>query len=263
MKKPEVILENYEQVYDYYEHYNQPKFGAKLGHMAMASVFKPSVEYADNALEFIEDLINDPQIHCVVAVNHLSDNDQYVVSAMAHREPVFKPLIGNTFIQSKEPLFHHPNKIIRPLLRRGVDVMGAIPAFRKKDVDESKAELRRLSTSKLIEISANKLRSGKSMAIFPEGTRNNIDPEVVQPLRHGIVSVVSDVALTDEVCVIPVGFTYNNKRRPNMFVEEPVLISELGVDNILPWLHNSLQLAVDSALQQSKRSTAYNGTVSY
>lgn len=248
MKKPEVTLENYEQVYDYYLDYDQPKLGAKLGHGAMALFFKPHVEYAPDAEQLVGHYLESPDIRGVVAFNHLSDKDQYVLSAMAHREPVFKSLIGNTFVQSKEPLFHHPNKFIRPFLRRGVDIMGAVPAFRKKDVDKSKTELRRMATARLLDISVRKLRSGKNMAVFPEGTRNDIDPEVVQPLRTGIATVVGSVSLTNEVGIIPVGFTYeHDKRRPDIYIESPALVREIGIDNLLPWLQNSLQSAVDNA----------------
>lgn len=252
MKKPEVTLENYEQVYDYYQQYDQPMFGAKLGHYAMGLIFKPNTEFAPGAEDAVEAALQDDKTRTVVAFNHLSDNDQYVVSAMAIKEPAFKPMVGNTFIQSKEPLFHHPNKILRPFLRRGVDIMGAIPAFRKKDVDDSSADLRRLATARMLETSVQKIRDGKFMAIFPEGTRNKENPEQVQPLRPGISAVIGQTATTHEVNIIPVGFTYeHNKHKPQMRVEMPELYSNIGESELLPWLQTSLQHAVDSARLQA------------
>lgn len=248
MRKPEVTLNNYKSVYDYYKQYKQPRTGAYIGHKVMSWMFRPQVEYNKGAEDSVYDMISGSDTRVIIALNHLSDNDQYVVASMAIKEPAFKPMVGNTFIQSKEPLFHHPNKLLRPFLRRGVDVMGAIPAFRKKDISEDQADLRRLATNELIQISIDKLRSGQNMAIFPEGSRNIANPDIVQELRPGIIAVASQVALTHQVSVVPVGFTYEgNKRQPSMWVGEPILDSGFSADTFLPLLHGSLQNAVDNA----------------
>lgn len=253
MKKPEVILENYKQVYDYYEEYQQPKAGARLGHSVMSWMFRPQVEYSQGAKEASLDLLKDPNKRTIIAINHLSDNDQYVVASMAHREQSFRQMIGNTFVQAKEPLFHHPNKIIRPLLRRGVDVMGAVPAFRKKDVTEDQEQLRHDATARLLDISVNKLQRGMHMAIFPEGTRNKDNPDKVQELRPGVAIVAGRVATACEVGIIPVGFTYEgDKRHPKMWVGEPILDSDFSADTFLPFLRDSLQDAVNNARENLK-----------
>lgn len=251
MKKPEVTLHNYEVVYDYYTQYSQPKVGAYIGHKAMSLMFRPNIEYTEGAQQAVEDILdNDGRL--VVALNHLSDNDQYVVSAMALREQTFRPMVGNTFIQSKEVLFHHPNKLLRPLLRRGVDVMGAIPAFRKKDVGEEDTDLRRQATNRMLQTSIQKLNNGQHMAIFPEGTRNKEQPDVVQELKPGICTVLGGVASNLLVGIVPIGFTYEgDKRRSEMWVDGPIIYS--GQDNnvLLADLRDSLQYSVDRAIENS------------
>ncbi len=248
MKKPEVTLENYEAVYEYYAQYKQPRVGAYVGHKAMSLMFKPQVEYASGAEDAIQDLVRNPNARSIVALNHLSDNDQYVVAAMAQREKVLRPMAGNTFIQSKEVLFHHPNQLLRPILRRGVDIMGAVPAFRKKDVTEGQEDLRRAATAEMIRTSIDKLRAGQNMAIFPEGTRNKEQPETVQGLKAGITAIAGEVAVTHEVAVVPVGFTYDgDKRHPHMWVGMPMADYTFDAVTFLPDLQERLQDAVDHA----------------
>lgn len=250
MKKPEVIIENFEQVYDFYSNYQQPAFGARLGHRVMSWMFRPEVDYAPGANDASLELLNNPEKRTIIAINHLSDNDQYVVASMAHREPAFKQMIGNTFIQAKEPLFHHPNKMLRPLLRHGVDIMGAIPAFRKKDITEEQEDLRHKATNRLIDVSIQKLQQGLHMAIFPEGTRNKDNPEKVQELKPGIAIVAGRVATFHEVGIIPVGFAYDEdkKRHPQMWIGEPMYEDDFSPENLLPKLQQNMQDAVNSAL---------------
>lgn len=250
MKKPEVTLENYEQVYNYYADYQQPLAGARLGHRVMSLMFRPQVSYSPNAKDAIVDLINDSSKRTIIAVNHLTDNDQYVVASMAHREKAFRQMIGNTFIQGKEPLFHHPNRLIRPLLRGGVDIMGAIPAFRKKDVGSEQEQLRHDATAKMLDVSTYKMLRGKLMAVFPEGTRNKENPEKVQELKPGIAVVAGRVAVHHEVGIIPIGFAYNeeDKRHPQMWVGEPMYEEDYSTEQFLPKLQQNLQDAVNLAL---------------
>lgn len=251
MKKPEVTLRNHEAVYEYYAQYEQPKVGAYIGHKVMSLMFRPNVEYAEGAQQTAEDILNNDG-RLVVALNHLSDNDQYVVSSMALREKAFRPMVGNTFIQSKEVLFRHPNKLLRPLLRRGVDVMGAIPAFRKKDVNEEDAELRRQATDRMLQTSIQKLNNGQHMAIFPEGTRNKEQPDVVQELKPGICAVLGGMASNLLVGVVPIGFTYDgDKRHPQMWVDNPIIYTGQDSDMLLADLHESLQHSVDCAISNA------------
>ncbi len=252
MKKPEVTLRNHEAVYDYYGQYRQPKFGAYIGHKIMSLMFRPNVEYAEGAKQKIDDILARPNGRLVVALNHLSDNDQYVVSAMAMREP-FKAMVGKTFIQAKEPLFHHPNRAIRPVLRGGVDVMGAIPAFRKKDVlREEDVDLRKQATDRMLRTSIYKMNNGQHMAIFPEGTRNHEQPDVVQELKPGICAVLGGVASNLLVGVVPIGFTYEgDKRHPRMWVEEPMSFRDYDDQGFLTELRTRLQYSVDRAYENT------------
>jgi len=251
MEKPEVTLENYNAVYNFYRMYRQPRLGAAIGHGAMALAFKPDMTYKGSADDLIRDHLRDGS-RLIIALNHISDKDQYVVAAMARREQAFQPMVGNTFIQSKVPLFHHPNKLVRPLLRHGVDVMGAIPAFRKKDSDGQSDELRKAATSELLETSVAKMQQGQHMAVFPEGTRNKENPNVVQPLKEGIIYVASKVAAEHVVAVVPIGFTYDSRPRyPEMVVAEPIVDYEFSANTFLLELRDIMQECVDQAIRQS------------
>lgn len=229
MKRPEVSLQNYSRVYEFYEHYRPPTVAYQLGHRALAQVYKPAVNFDPGAKEAIAQHL-EGSTRLILASNHVNNQDQYIVAAMAQRERVMRPMRGRTFIPAKESLFHNP------LLRRGVDYMGAIPAFRQKDIDTSglgdeAGELRwclqRNAAQRLLDISVARIQRGDHMAIFPEGTRNTGDAVRVQTVKRGIGEIVCGVGDDVPVAIVPMGIYYGegvdfDKRRPTVSVGNPL-----------------------------------------
>ena len=254
MKKPSVTLENYNQVYDFYAHYRSPWLAYQIGHRAMAAVYRPDVHFAPGAQDVISGHFQSGT-RLILASNHVNNQDQYIVAAMAQREKVLQPMRGNTFIPAKESLFQNP------LLRLGVDFMGAIPTFRQKDVSgvesddetaKAKQSLQRSAASRLLDVSIQRIISGDHMAIFPEGTRNTGDVTQVQPVKRGI-SIIADGLEDVPVAVVPAGIFYGqgdgfDKRRPTVFVDMPLGSSLLHSPNLLTDIRASLQHSIDQAI---------------
>jgi 1-acyl-sn-glycerol-3-phosphate acyltransferase len=254
MKRPEVKLENYQAVYDFYKHYRSPRLAYQIGHRAMAAVYRPDVHYAPGAQDVIANHLQ-TGTRLILASNHVNNQDQYIVAAMAQREKVLRPMRGRTFIPAKESLFQNP------LLRLGVDFMGAIPTFRQKDVsgtdsnDETanaKQALQRSAASRLLGVSVQRITSGDHIAIFPEGTRNTGDVTQVQPAKRGISVIVG--GLEDiPVALVPTGIFYGqgddfDKRRPTVFVDIPLGRSFLQSPSLLTDIQTSLQSSLDQAI---------------
>lgn len=228
MKKPPVTLENYETVYEYYRNYQPPRLAAKLGYRAMHMAFPANVHYARDAEAQIGGLL-DEGVRLILSANHQSDNDQYVIAGLAHSQPVLRQLRGETFIPSKAPLFRSP------ALRRGVDIMGAIPAFRDADVrgsDEVSEETRLLQKAAkeglLSTATYLMLERHKHMGIFPEGTRNTGDSTTLLKLRDGIAQIACRVSEAAAVAVVPVGVSYDcngfeHTRSPEVVILRPII----------------------------------------
>lgn len=151
---------------------------------------------------------NDPKVEdgpFIVCANHLSATDPIAVaSAMRHIQPNF---------MAKSQLFK--NKLVSWFLRS----LGAYPVSRDgKDVGA-------LSTS------LDMLKEGKTIGMFPQGTRHpGVDPETTK-VRNGI----GLIAATSGVKVLPMYIeTKNNKaklfKRRTIIIGKPITPEELAFD---------------------------------
>lgn len=94
MGNPEVSLDNYEAVYEYYRSHQQNRFVAKLAYAALALKYLPRVRYAPGAEAALKTLL-ERKTQLVVAVNHLTESDQFTLAATAWRTPL-RRVIGRT-----------------------------------------------------------------------------------------------------------------------------------------------------------------------
>jgi len=125
MGNPEVSLDNYEAVYEYYRSHQQNRFVAKLAYAALALKYRPRVRYAPGAEAALKTLL-ERKTQLVVAVNHLTESDQFTLAATAWRTPL-RRVIGRTRVLAKDELFVDPSQ------RKKIDMMGSIPVFRSKN----------------------------------------------------------------------------------------------------------------------------------
>ncbi|MDV7240440.1 MULTISPECIES: lysophospholipid acyltransferase family protein [Rhodococcus] len=175
MDRPEVTLENYRAVYDYYRDHQQNRVLAKLAYAMLSMKYRPRVRYADGAEEQLTELVKSGAV-LLVAANHVTHSDQYTLAATAWKTPL-RRVIGRTRVLAKDELFTDPD------LRKKVDMMGGIPVFRSKNYGlRAVADAGRL----MMDVAAERLCRGDNLAIFPEGTCNESDPTRLQHINSGI-----------------------------------------------------------------------------
>lgn len=253
MSRPKVTLENYEAVYDFYRDYEPKPNLARVGHAAMSLAFKPQFEIADGAQEAITDLL-DNETRLMITVNHLLDTDQYAVASMAHLVPWMRPLIGNTNIPTKQSLSKNP------FLRRAIDIMGSVPVYRGSDVyvngnDSERVRGQRFMATQLYyDTMAYKIDTGKHMASFPEGTRNDTHPRTLLPIKAGLGEIMMRTNPRIQLALLPIGLWYGedgdcNVRHPSMYISAPIVQEFSSIEMITEIVGNELQLSVDAAIK--------------
>lgn len=238
MVRPEVTLENYEDVYRFYLDHQQNRFLARAAYAALSARFRPRISYADGARDRLQELLRGGT-RLIVVANHLTDRDQYTLAATAWRTPL-RPVIGRTRVLAKDELFAGPR------MRRAIDMMGSIPVFRGKDhglravADAGRA---------MMDVSAERLHRGDVLAIFPEGTCNDGDPARIQQINSGVGHIaVKARKLGSEPALLSLGIRYHPDRPADVFVSCPVVDLPTTPMNITRTVAAEMQAAVDGAI---------------
>lgn len=242
MDRPAVILENDETVYDFYLRHQQNRQVARLAYAALARRFKPRVSYADGAREDLRRLVYD-DTRLIVAVNHLTETDPYTVAATAWASPL-RPVIGRTRVLAKDELFQDPKQ------RRRIDMMGGIPVFRGKNHG-----MRAVSAAgnRMMDVSAERVRRGDDLAIFPEGTCNLEDPTQVQKVGSGIGHIAARVRkLGVEPVLICIGLSYGpgseKLKSASVYIDNPITDLPEKPIHIARTVAEGMQKALDGAV---------------
>lgn len=253
MKRPEIRIENHKAVYEFYQNHKPNPITHRLGILAFALAFRPEVHFADNAREAITDL-KQRDTRFLIAPNHVGDYEQYVVAATIQRNKIMHFMRDNIFIHGKESLFKNG------VLRRGIDTMGGVPTFRKKDLRDAsgnippeKVMVYEGSRDGLIDTSTYRVNRGDHMMSFTEGERNLDDPLRVAPLKTGIGRIACAVDDGVNVAALPIGIFYGtgkNKRnfRPTVYIGQPLEGPFDSIEGVIVPLHDGMQQSVDAAI---------------
>ena len=238
MVRPEVTLENYEDVYRFYLDHQQNRFLARAAYAALSARFRPRIGYADGARAQLQELLSSGR-RLIVVANHLTDRDQYTLAATAWRTPL-RSVIGRTRVLAKDELFAGPR------MRRTIDMMGSIPVFRGKDHG-----LRAVADAgrTMMDVSAERLHRGDVLAIFPEGTCNDGDPARIRQINSGVGHIaVKARKLGSEPALLALGISYHPDRPSDVFVACPVAELPTTPMNITRTVAAEMQAAVDGAV---------------
>lgn len=251
MTKPEVMLENYQQIYDYYGSRRPNVYANKILHTFLGAIIRPQITFDLGAKEELSRLL-ETQTTLILASNHTSNFDPPTIAAMAQREKIMRPMRGNTSVMSKQSLFKWP-------LRSIIDQLYAIPTFRTGDVERSdgtvdaeRTTLQRAASQEVQDMSVRLLDSGIHMAIFPEGTRNKNDPSEVQPLKRGLGDIACRVSSETALAIVPVGIHYTSEDTrtnftPAVHLGAPVHGPFDDASHVTALMQHELQTAVDTA----------------
>ncbi|RJO76840.1 1-acyl-sn-glycerol-3-phosphate acyltransferase [Nocardia panacis] len=206
MERPEVLLENVDAVYDFYRSHQQNRLQAWGAYALLARRYFPRISYAAGAREALREVIAQRR-PLLIAINHLSENDPYTVAAAAWRSEL-RRVIGRVRVLAKDELF------AEPVRRRRIDMMGGIPVFRGKDHG-----IRAVNAAgqRMMDICAERIADGDGLAVFPEGTCNDVDPAVVQAVGSGIGHIAFRARrLGAEPVLVSMGLSYGPRTDPGV-----------------------------------------------
>ncbi|TSE00283.1 1-acyl-sn-glycerol-3-phosphate acyltransferase [Skermania sp. ID1734] len=248
MAQPEVSLENAEAVYDYYLEHKQNRLLAMSAYALLARRYQPRVSYADGVQQQLAQLVKSDR-RLVVLVNHLTQRDPYTVAAVAWRSPL-RPTIGRVRVLAKDELF------IDPKQRQRVEMMGAIPVFRGKNYG-----IRQVNAAgqRMMDVCAERMRRGDDLAIFPEGTCNDVDPAQVQAVGSGVGHITARaMKLGVAPTFVFIGVSYGpgvptepareQVRSASFFIDTPTDELPERPGDIARMVRTRLQAAVDGAI---------------
>lgn len=246
MKKPEVAIENFEKVYDFYATHQANRTGALLAHTLADFIYRPNITYAEGAERELQSTISSGG-SLVIAFNHLTYKDHFPMAAVAWQTPL-RTQIGRARALAKDELFRTP---IRPML----DMVGGIPAFRAKNyVNED--QVHRV-TDRLVEVASDRLVNGEHIAGAPEGTCSVEHPQVLQPLHSGLGRIaVRGQEKGANVSIVTVGLSYGENlrgtkdtsvRHASVFMSSPITDLPKTPDKVTEVIRQSLQCSVDQA----------------
>lgn len=206
MEPPVVLLDNSDTVYDFYRVHRQNRLQAKGAYALLGRRYRPRIGYAEGARRAIRELIA-RGVPLLIAINHLSQSDPYTVAAAAWRSEL-RPIIGRTRVLAKDELFEEPKR------RRRIDMMGGIPVFRGKDHGVRAVNA---AGQRMMDICAERLAAGDSLAVFPEGTCNDVDPTRVQSVGSGIGHIAFRAAkLGARPALVSMGLSYGPRPDPTV-----------------------------------------------
>lgn len=245
-ERPPVDISNYNEVYDFYATHQQNVVGAKLAYCALNKYFKPRLRYADDAWDEIDELVKD-DVSIIIAPNHLTYSDHYVIAGAAWDTPV-RPEIGHARVLAKDELF-------RGKTRRPVDMMGGIPTFRTKNHDTVMVSQ---AADRMVDITAQRLANGDHVGVFAEGTCNDQHPQTLTQLKSGLARIA--LRARDEygarVAIMTMGVSFGEKQRGTkdtdvrgaiVYVNSPVVQLPDNVQDLTEVVRDSLQASVTAA----------------
>ncbi|HUO61835.1 MAG TPA: 1-acyl-sn-glycerol-3-phosphate acyltransferase [Candidatus Bathyarchaeia archaeon] len=254
MKRPKVELENYKQVYAYYQDYGPPRLASRLAWRAFNGIYQPRITFVDGARETFS-WAQAEGIPQIIAFNHLTDvHDQFVAGATLQQ--IMPDGAGRTRILTKDLLLRQ--------VPRGLGLVGdalcGIPVFRKKD-HGVQSGIVDSSTEALYNCSVAILESGQNLVGFPEGTHNKNNPRFLGKVRPGMAEIACRaVRQCVPVTVTAIGMSYGqpgekqHARHATVIVGETFDVIESDtVEKITEDIREGLQNAVAVAFELHAR----------
>jgi hypothetical protein len=277
MSRPTVEIGNYQGVYDFYQAYQPSSLGARLGHALMAGLYRSNVAFEEGARPEIGEL-RDEGAHFIVSSNHLTDRDQFTLGSFATEDEVLSFLIGHTSIPAKETIYTATadlpvvGPVVGGAVRRFIDVMGAVPAFRVKDQfggidrkarDPVKVAFQEAASERLKSTLVTLLNRG-NIATFEEGERNRVNPREVQELKRGHVDMMGHPDLDPSITVVtlPIGMYYPEAIKdgklkvrhghPSVHIGRPITERIDTLEKLAVVLKPAIQTNVSAAVEMVK-----------
>src|SRR3954469_24763637 len=131
MSRPRVTFPNQRAVYEYYDNRPINPRMARMAHFISSHIYNVEDRFADGAEDKIRQHFSEGK-KILIPINHTLADDPFVMAAEATRRPPLNPLVANTIIPAKSPLYKSPG------VRHWLDEVGARPTLRGKDLAKLK-----------------------------------------------------------------------------------------------------------------------------
>lgn len=241
--RPDVTIENHQEVYEYYRDFTPNKRAAKLTYAALGAIAVPRVSFVNDAEAQLEHEL-DRDTAPLVIFNHLSFRDPLLLAGVV-RQTALRGKVGDIRAFAMDPLFHNP------IARRIVDNCGAVPMFRTKDNHGKPVTAAAYEASA---VGAHFLLHGQPLAMSPEGGINRTDdPSRIMKIRKGIAHTILRARdLGGDPHIIPLGMSYGPEhalRHANIIVGEPLTDIPDDVNGIIHAIGDHLQAVTTQAFE--------------
>ncbi len=257
MKMPELTIENYEKVYEYFRDFKPSQKIARRWFTFTSIVFKSRVQYAEEARKDL-DLVREKDYHHIYAFNHQDDWDGYVFFSVIHQ--IMPQDEGRIRAMATSLCFESP----LPQIFRGV---GFIPVYlrayyaksRKHRNHPERLALVPAATKALLDCCTYIMTDHRQKIIIcPEGTYNKGAPDTLLPIRNGAAEIAHRVAKLDgSVAITAIAVAYGKKRHrvvyprnASAYVNRPIFVEPgMTVDEITELIRKRLQSSVEHAVK--------------
>lgn len=249
-QRPPITVDNYQQVYEYFEDYCNDGKVLSFAYSAINKILHPRISENPQARLDAEHITanNTPHIYIF---NHLSKWDYFLFASYLHQKAPGD--IGNIRTMGADFNFRGP-KISASEIQVGplVDYIGAVPVFRSQDYPS--VDLHPVQ-EELFNCVARSLVKGHKVAAAPEGKINVTEnPMQLLKFRSGIAEVAMRAShmLDSEVAITPIGFCYkrdihqlkNKGKNARIYVEQSVYATpDMTVPQITEAAREKLQQA--------------------
>ncbi|MCA9344215.1 hypothetical protein KC946_00070 [Candidatus Saccharibacteria bacterium] len=268
ISRPEVTPENYPAVFEYYDQRGPNPMFAKLGHLAMSTVFKPFVTMKPENEAILNSELTSSTRMMVVSNHTKSETDQYNLASSVRQIPAINARTGFISIMGKMSLFNLPG-IWGTAKRYAIDGLGGIPVARAKDVDPTDypnidelrdaIEEQRRNSVLSRQLGINKVvRDELDIAGFAEGERlkEGQDPRVVRKLKTGFSQIHAELVPATKVVVVTVGLFNGDEnigydtKRPDMVFGKPLITDTRDQTEFNELLKSNMQRDLTAAVEQ-------------
>ena len=249
LKSKDFTLENHQQVYDHFADYEPSRLLVGLAANGLRKAYNPEVTIDDETLKLVEERVESEQ-PLIFASNHLRIDDQFVIGAAIEAIPAMREARKRgIFVPAKFEYFNGGRFTV--ITKPFTETLGGVPVFRRKGITPEQEPLFDEATESFIRMSAQKLALKQSMIIFPEGTRNKVDPHKVQKIYQGVAKTAL-LACSEGVSplIVSTALSYDNAlfgvRGPALHFGEAIDPAQGGtVTSITKRLAKNIQGAVD------------------
>jgi 1-acyl-sn-glycerol-3-phosphate acyltransferase len=246
MKMPELVPDNYVDIYKFFEDFEPNRRVQNFGFAIMNAVCDMQVQYAPGSDSTIHDhLSNSGSV--LLSANHQSAADIPVIANIVNEDP-FEGMRSTTIIPAKAEMFGWP------VIGRLFPHMSAHPAFRSKDFkrDKEGMALGRNVTEEMIRLNVDHINNGGNCAIFPEATRNRNNPREILSLGAGLGRIATGIECPSKLLVVPLGIAYKPTRlrfHPVVVVGDPFSPEDMTKSEVRRETSLRMQASVTNAFE--------------